>query len=52
MTVTPDELNRQLFAAGLITQLPDSSEDVDDDDEPPFEVQGEPFSETIIRELG
>ncbi len=47
--VTPEELNRRLLAAGLITPLPDPAEDLDDD-EPPIEMKGEPLSETIIRE--
>ncbi len=48
--LSPDELNRQLLAAGLILQLPDPAQDIDDDDEPPVEIIGEPLSETIIRE--
>jgi putative addiction module CopG family antidote len=48
--LSPDELNRRLLAAGLVTQLPDPAEDIDDDDDPPIMIQGEPLSETIIRE--
>ena len=47
--VMPEELLRRLFAAGLMTRLPDPSADIDDDD-PPVEISGEPLSETIIRE--
>jgi Arc/MetJ-type ribon-helix-helix transcriptional regulator len=47
--LSPDELNQQLLAAGLILQLPDPAQDIDDD-EPPVEIMGEPLSETIIRE--
>ena len=48
--LTPDELNQRLLASGLVTQLPDPAEDIDDDDDPPIVIQGEPLSETIIRE--
>jgi Arc/MetJ-type ribon-helix-helix transcriptional regulator len=48
--VTPDELNRRLLASGLVIQLPDPAEDIDDADDFPIEIQGEPLSETIIRE--
>ena len=48
--ITPDELNRRLLAAGLVIQLPDPAEDIDDTDDLPIEIQGEPLSETIIRE--
>lgn len=49
---TPQELNQRLFAAGLISQLPDPSQDLDDDDpeDQPVTIKGEPLSETIIRE--
>jgi hypothetical protein len=47
-----DQLNQRLLAAGLVTQLPDPAEDIDDDDpdDQPIEIMGEPLSETIIRE--
>jgi Arc/MetJ-type ribon-helix-helix transcriptional regulator len=47
--LTPDELNQRLLASGLVTQLPDPTQDIDDDDLP-IVIQGEPLSETIIRE--
>ena len=47
--LTPDELNRRLLAAGLVARLPDPAEDLDDDDEPPIVIRGEPLSETILR---
>ena len=45
-------LNQRLLAAGLVLQLPDPAEDIDDDDpeDQPVEIEGEPLSETIIRE--
>lgn len=46
---TPDELNRRLLAAGRIAKLPDPAQDIDDDDIPVV-IEGEPLSETIIRE--
>lgn len=48
--LSPDELNKRLLASGLVTRLPDPAEDIDDDDDPPIVIQGEPLSETIIRE--
>jgi Arc/MetJ-type ribon-helix-helix transcriptional regulator len=45
-----DELNERLLASGLVTRLPDPAEDIDDDDDPPIVIQGEPLSETVIRE--
>ena len=49
---TPEELNQRLFAAGLISRLPDPSQDLDDDDpdDQPVTIKGEPLSETILRE--
>ena len=50
--LTRDEFNRRLMAAGLITRLPDPALDIDDDDpeDQPIAIEGEPLSETIIRE--
>ena len=45
-----DELHRQMLAGGLFTQLPNASDDIDDDQEEPVQIDGEPLSETIIRE--
>jgi Arc/MetJ-type ribon-helix-helix transcriptional regulator len=51
--ITPDELNRQLLADGLISKLPDPSAESDDDHaDLPIPLDGEPLSETIIRERG
>ena len=49
---TPEDVDRQLLARGLLSRLPDPAEDVDDEDEDdlPVPVEGEPVSETIIRE--
>jgi len=48
--LSPDEMNRRLLASGLVIQLPDPAQDIDDDDYPPIMIKGEPLSETIIRE--
>src|SRR5215472_3751048 len=45
-----DELHRQMLADGLISQLPNTAADIDDEQEEPVEIDGEPISETIIRE--
>jgi Arc/MetJ-type ribon-helix-helix transcriptional regulator len=44
-----DALNQRLIAAGLVSQLPDPSQDIDDDDpdDQPIDIPGEPVSETI-----
>lgn len=43
------ELWQKLFDEGLITHVPSGISDEDDDFEP-VEIEGEPISETIIRE--
>lgn len=49
--VTLDELHRRMLADGLLSQLPDDAQDIDDDqDDEPVVIEGEPLSETIIRE--
>ena len=50
VAVTPDDLHRQMLADGLLSQLPDDTQDIDDDE--PVMIEGEPLSETIIRERG
>lgn len=47
-----DEIHRQMMARGLITRLPDPALDADDDDpdDQPITIEGEPLSETILRE--
>ena len=47
---TEDEVLRQMLADGLITHIPDHDADVDDEDDEPVVIEGEPLSETIIRE--
>ena len=48
--VTAAELDRRLLASGLVAHLPNPADDIDDDDEPPIKILGEPISETILRE--
>jgi putative addiction module CopG family antidote len=50
--LTPEDVDQHLLARGLLSRLPDPAEDVDDEDEDdrPVPVEGEPVSETIIRE--
>ena len=45
-SLTHEELHQQMMARGLITQLPDTAADFDD----PIAIEGEPLSETVIRE--
>lgn len=41
-----------MLASGLLTSLPDLALDIDDDDpdDQPVSIEGEPLSETILRE--
>jgi hypothetical protein len=50
--MTADELNRRLLAEGRLASLPDPALDIDDDDpdDQPIAIEGEPLSETILRE--
>jgi Arc/MetJ-type ribon-helix-helix transcriptional regulator len=50
--LTVAQIHQQMLASGLISQLPDPSQDIDDDDpdDLPVPIEGEPLSETIIRE--
>lgn len=47
---TEEELLQYMYSIGMITQLPEPGDDLDDDDEELIEIEGEPLSETIIRE--
>ncbi len=48
--LTPDELNRQLLEAGLLSQIPPRPDPATFQEFSPIVIQGEPLSETIIRE--
>ena len=48
--LTPDELNRQLLEAGLLSQIPPRPDPATYQEFSPIVIQGEPLSETIIRE--
>ena len=48
--LTEEELLQHMLAIGMISQLPDTAADFDDPDDEPIEIEGEPLSETIIRE--
>jgi Arc/MetJ-type ribon-helix-helix transcriptional regulator len=48
--LTKDEFHRHLIEIGLMSQLPDLEADFDDSDDQPIDIQGEPLSETVIRE--
>jgi hypothetical protein len=47
--VSKQDLWQKLFEEGIITHIPNKISDEDDDFEP-IEIEGEPISETIIRE--
>jgi Arc/MetJ-type ribon-helix-helix transcriptional regulator len=48
--VSEEAFLKQLVDLGLMSQLPDTQADVDDPDDQPITIEGEPLSETIIRE--
>jgi Arc/MetJ-type ribon-helix-helix transcriptional regulator len=48
--LTEAEVLQQMMDSGLITQLPDTAADYDDPDDQPITIEGEPLSETVIRE--
>jgi Arc/MetJ-type ribon-helix-helix transcriptional regulator len=48
--LTLSAFHRKLLAEGRISRLPDTAADFDDPDDQPITVEGEPLSETIIRE--
>jgi len=47
---TPDEINRQLLEAGLLSHIPIRPDPVTYREFSPIAIEGEPISETIIRE--
>ncbi len=48
--LTPDELNSQLLNAGLLSQIPPRPDLATYQEFSPIVVEGEPVSETVIRE--
>ncbi len=48
--MTKDEFHRHLIEIGLMSRLPDTAADFDDPDDEPVPIEGEPLSETVIRE--
>jgi hypothetical protein len=44
------ELHQRLLAEGRISRLPDTAADYDDPDDQQVSIEGEPLSETILRE--
>jgi Arc/MetJ-type ribon-helix-helix transcriptional regulator len=48
--LTREEFDQYLLSIGLMTRLPDTEADFDDPDVQPIDIQGEPLSETVIRQ--
>jgi len=48
--LTEDEFKRQLMRAGLMTNLPTPADPMSRPEFQPITIEGEPLSETIIRE--
>lgn len=49
--ISEKEFLQQLLAEGIISHIPEGITDEEDDFEP-IEIEGEPISETIIRDRG
>jgi hypothetical protein len=50
MPLTKGEFHRHLVEIGLMSQVPDTEADFEDPDDPLIDIEGEPLSETVIRE--
>src|SRR5437773_11683881 len=48
--MTEQELQQHMLNIGLMTQLRDTAADFDDPDDQLIDIEGEPLSETVIRE--
>ncbi len=48
--MTEEDLQRHMLEIGLLTQLPDTSADFDDPNDQLIDIEGEPLSETVVRE--
>lgn len=48
--VNKEAFHRRLIAKGMMSELPDTASDYDDPDDQPITIEGEPLSETVIRE--
>jgi Arc/MetJ-type ribon-helix-helix transcriptional regulator len=48
--LTQEELDRYMLEVGMISEIPDTGADADEPEEELIEIEGEPLSETIIRE--
>jgi Arc/MetJ-type ribon-helix-helix transcriptional regulator len=48
--ITKDAFHQHLIEIGLMSRLPDTDADYDDPDDQPISIEGEPLSETVIRE--
>jgi Arc/MetJ-type ribon-helix-helix transcriptional regulator len=48
--LTPDEFDQHLIALGLMSRVPDTDADFDDPDDQLVKLEGEPLSQTVIRE--
>ncbi len=47
---TEEDFQRQLVELGLMSAVPDGGADIDDPGDEPVRIEGEPLSETVIRE--
>jgi Arc/MetJ-type ribon-helix-helix transcriptional regulator len=48
--LTEAELQQHMQDIGVMSQLPDTAADFDDPGDQPIDLEGEPLSETVIRE--
>lgn len=47
---TERDIQQYMLDIGLLSQLPNREADYDDPDDEPIDIEGEPLSETVIRE--
>ena len=48
--MTEEAFEQYMLAIGMVSRLPDRANDYDNPDDVPITIEGEPLSETIIRE--
>jgi hypothetical protein len=48
--LTKEQFHRHLVEIGLMSQLPDTAADFEDPEDQLIDIEGEPLSETVIRE--
>ncbi len=50
MSATEADIHRHMLEIGLLSRLPETAADHDNPNDQPIAIEGEPLSETVIRE--